>query len=185
MINNPVRQNWRLYSSDINSEEVDNLVKFIENTYPEVNAKTFNNASDDIRKSKIRFVHNPDIQRLLFGYVENAAQTMGVHVINKADLQYTEYHGTDKGHYTWHHDVDWNRSDGYDRKLSITVQLSNPNEYEGGDFEFSETETPKLETCKLKGSVLIFPSYLQHRVSPVTSGIRKSLVAWFEGPMWR
>lgn len=182
---NPVRNSWRLYPSAIKDDEVKNLIQFIEQNYPEQEAETFNNASDDVRKSKIRFVDNLDIQGVLFGYVENAAQCMGIHVNNRAVVQYTEYHGTDKGHYDWHHDIDWNRADGYDRKLSVTVQLSSPDEYEGGDFEFCEIETPETTRSKLKGSVLVFPSYLQHRVSPVTSGIRKSLVAWFEGPIWR
>ena len=57
------------------------------------------------------------------------------------------------------------------------------SEYEGGDFEFDEVKT--TADFRSKGTVLVFPSYLRHRVLPVTSGIRRSLVAWFVGPRWK
>lgn len=108
-----------------------------------------------------------------------------VNVFKNAEIQYTEYHASENGHYDWHHDIDWNADDGLDRKLSITVQLSDPSEYEGGDFQFTEIPNPEMQDAKQKGSVLIFPSYLIHQVSPVTQGVRKSLVAWFKGPKWQ
>ena len=65
----------------------------------------------------------------------------------------------------------------------MTVQLSDGSEYEGGDFELRDgTANPLNQTeLKQKGTVLIFPSFLSHRVKPVTKGVRKTLVAWFEG----
>ena len=85
--------------------------------------------------------------------------------------------------YDWHYDVNWKGESAYDRKLSICVQLCNPSEYEGGNFEFDEVKT--TADFRSKGTVLVFPSYLRHRVLPVTSGIRRSLVAWFVGPRWK
>ena len=73
----------------------------------------------------------------------------------------------------------------FDRKLSMTVQLTDPTEYEGGDFHLDDSVEPLPSFSKDKGSVLIFPSYINHKVSPVTKGIRRSLVAWFSGPRWR
>ncbi len=72
----------------------------------------------------------------------------------------------------------------YDRKLSVVIQLSPRESYEGGTFEFSTAAHPGA-AFEPRGSVLIFPSFLQHRVLPVTSGIRHSLVTWVEGPQWR
>ena len=74
-----------------------------------------------------------------------------------------------------------------DRKLSMTIQLSDSHEYEGGDFKFRDdiTNLPTKEQLRKKGTVLIFPSFLYHSVQPVTKGIRKSLVTWIEGPAWR
>ena len=71
------------------------------------------------------------------------------------------------------------------RKLSVTVSLSDETEYEGGDFEFdfrsSEDGSNQPQVCKEirpKGSVVVFPSFVWHRVKPVTSGTRYSLVMW-------
>ena len=71
----------------------------------------------------------------------------------------------------------------YDRKLSVVVQLTDPDEYEGGEFKFKYVEQP--EGFNNRGSVLVFPSYLEHCVTPVTKGTRHSLVTWIEGPRWR
>jgi PKHD-type hydroxylase len=97
-------------------------------------------------------------------------------------MQVTEYCGEQGGYYHWHHDVQWNGQAVSDRKLSVTVQLSGADEYEGGDFEFDEVKTNA--DFRSKGTVLVFPSYLRHRIHPVTSGTRCALVAWFFGPRW-
>ena len=69
------------------------------------------------------------------------------------------------------------------RKLSIVIQLSDPKDYDGGDFEFfDEGGNGKFRG---KGSVLVFPSVHMHRVTEVTSGVRYSLVSWAEGLRWR
>ena len=71
------------------------------------------------------------------------------------------------------------------RKLSITVQLTDPKEYEGGDFIFGK-DIPKLppETKNL-GSLIVFASFLYHQITPVTKGERLSLVGWYEGNQWK
>lgn len=149
-------------------------------------ATTFNN--DDAtshRRSKVAWLTgNQEVMDLLWPYVMSAADQMHVDVENISDFQYTEYHGSEGGKYDWHIDTNWGDTDGRDRKLSVTVQLSDGSDYLGGDFQFFEVDGPK-EHIRDKGTVLIFPSYLKHRVTPVTEGVRKTLVAWFEGPSWR
>jgi PKHD-type hydroxylase len=100
------------------------------------------------------------------------------------EIQFTEYHGDTNGKYDWHHDVFWDNPAPFDRKLSIVVQLSNPDEYTGGQFEFFGCPNPGVDFMR-RGSVLIFPSFFMHRVLPVTSGVRHSLVSWIEGPKFR
>ena len=73
--------------------------------------------------------------------------------------------------------------EGLDRKLSISIQLSDKLDYEGGNFEFEDI-TSSMDFKEI-GTIIIFPSYLRHRVTKVTSGIRRSLVAWFYGPNWK
>ena len=98
------------------------------------------------------------------------------------DIQYSEYNASQNGHYSWHTDID--AGEFSLRKLSLTVQLSDPSEYEGGNLEFftgGNYKTMKKPVEKEKGLVTIFPSYMLHRVTPVTKGIRKSLVLWVGG----
>ena len=75
---------------------------------------------------------------------------------------------------------------GLTRKLSITVQLTDGSDYEGGDFEFREPCDPdkieRVDGTRALGSVIVFPSFVMHRVLPVTKGIRRSLVGWILGP---
>jgi len=95
-------------------------------------------------------------------------------------LQFTRYEAPSQ-HYTWHVD----RGKGMSvRKLSLSVQLSGPEEYEGGDLELSFGEHPVVAP-KQKGIVALFPSYVVHRVAPVTKGTRYSLVCWVSGPPFR
>ena len=96
-------------------------------------------------------------------------------------IQYSVYHGNEGGHYDWHVDQGplVNR-----RKLSLSLQLTDPSRYQGGDLQFlagSQTETAPRE----RGMLIAFPSYGVHRVAPVTSGTRKSLVIWITGPRFR
>ena len=70
------------------------------------------------------------------------------------------------------------------RKLSIIVQLSDEDEYEGGDINL-KIGSRDLDLPKKKGGVIVFPSFILHRVLPVTKGSRKSLVSWISGPNYR
>jgi PKHD-type hydroxylase len=89
------------------------------------------------------------------------------------------------GEYTLHKDT-FLTFPGPHRKLSISVQLSAPDEYEGGDFEFMDVgQPPKPINIRTQGTAIIFPSITYHKVTPVTKGKRYSLVGWYEGPEWR
>ena len=102
------------------------------------------------------------------------------------DWQYTIYDSASKGYYDWHLDLNdtWNSSP---RKLSAVIQLSDPSEYEGGELiiKFGSDDQCTQVASKEKGALIIFPSYMLHKVSPVTSGVRKSLVIWVSGPKFR
>ena len=77
------------------------------------------------------------------------------------------------------------------RKLSVTVSLSDPKEYKGGELQFdfyNEKRKKNIVTCKEileKGSLVVFPSFVWHRVKPVTKGTRYSLVIWNLGSQFR
>lgn len=99
-------------------------------------------------------------------------------------LQYTVYHGEENGHFDWHLDMG-DKYGGPQRKLSMSLLLSDPSEYTGGDFQIMEGAHARTVELKAKGTLIIFPSYVLHRVTPVTKGTRKALVAWACGPKFR
>jgi|TARA_B100001564_G_scaffold91052_1_gene74055 PKHD-type hydroxylase len=99
------------------------------------------------------------------------------------DLQYTTYNGKGKkkgDHYGAHLDFDGNCT----RKISIVVQLTDPEEYEGGELEIYTWDRPFVSD-KTMGSCVLFPSFLLHKVTPVTKGKRNSLVLWVSGHPFR
>ena len=135
---------------------------------------------DSYRKTKVTFIHRSEIPSLFEKlYRVICDQNLSVYrfkLFSMPDvIQYAEYSQTD--FYKWHIDCGF---DSPNRKLSISVQLSDPSEYEGGEIEFMIDENI-IKAPREKGTVIIFPSFILHRVTPVTKGTRKSLVAWIEG----
>jgi PKHD-type hydroxylase len=95
-------------------------------------------------------------------------------------IQYTEYY-EGGGQYDWHMDCGIGIQN--QRKISVTVQLSQPDEYEGGDLEFNLGNY--MTAPRVQGAAVIFPSFFLHRVTPITKGIRKSFVLWVGGEPYR
>ena len=86
------------------------------------------------------------------------------------------------GKYKWH--TDCGAKETSTRKLTAVVQLSDESRYKGGDLEFGitdETGKNNHKANKTRGSITIFPSFLSHRVTPITKGTRHSLITWMLG----
>lgn len=109
----------------------------------------------------------------------------GLDIRHTTNLQFTTYTNNRLGHYDWHQDIFLGHDGVYDRKLSLVLQLSCPKTYEGGDLELDTFKRPDPEALRLRGTVIVFPSMVHHRVTNVTRGKRHSLVAWKEGLPWR
>ena len=71
------------------------------------------------------------------------------------------------------------------RKLSFTLQLSHPDDYEGGNVELIDEAGKNYIAPRQRGSMILFDSRTQHRVNKVTKGERKSIVGWVLGPRWK
>jgi len=101
------------------------------------------------------------------------------------EMHVCRYDSETKDHFNWHHDA-LNDSPTHQRKISMTIQLSEPSSYEGGDLLIGDnvSEEPDIKT-RNRGSIITFHSMLRHRVTPVTKGVRYSLVAWADGPPFR
>jgi len=94
--------------------------------------------------------------------------------------QFLVYRDSEGGHYDWHLD----RGREAPRKFSLTVQLTDPARYEGCELQFN-VGNQILSTPKGRGVVVAFPSYMVHRVTPITSGVRKAIVVWVTGPEFK
>jgi len=144
--------------------------------------------SDAIRKSKTGWISLNEETAWLYERLASAARELNASFFRfdlegfHEDFQYTVY-GSDEDHYTWHVDHGSHRSRP-PRKLSLVLQLSHPHEYEGGDLETMVSNTP-VAVEKRRGIIHAFPSYVLHRVTPVTAGTRRTLVVWTSGPPFR
>lgn len=84
--------------------------------------------------------------------------------------------------FDWH--LDFGAGASSNRKLSLSVQLSDPDSYEGGDLEFRINNTV-VKAPRTQGMMIIFPSFIMHRVTEITKGTRRSIVGWVSGPAYR
>jgi PKHD-type hydroxylase len=127
---------------------------------------------------------NEKINKYIEKYIVMAnSECFGFDLNGFKEFQIAEYR--EGGHYDEHFDMRMDNRASV-RKLGITVQLSDPKDYSGGEFMFSDDiGTPSQDIIKQKGTVIVFPSFLYHRVMPVSRGKRYSLVGWYEGNNWK
>jgi PKHD-type hydroxylase len=138
-----------------------------------------------LRESKIQFFPATTwVGGLCYYYValaNNQCFQYDIDFFQDHTIQFTSY---EEGEfYSWHVDADKPDPEGKIRKLSFTMQLSDPSEYEGGEFQIMCSSSNELLVApKELGSITIFDSSLKHRVRKVKKGVRKSLVGWVVGP---
>jgi PKHD-type hydroxylase len=156
----------------------------------EIDFNDGNKDENSIRKSNIKWMA-PEADKTEWIYYKLMQQALEANFnVWKFDLshikdaiQYTEYNSEEQGGYDWH--VDMGAYPLNHRKISITVQLSDPDDYEGGDLEIWGPAVEPIKAPRQKGAVVMFPSYMLHRITPVTKGVRKSLVLWVGGANFR
>lgn len=146
------------------------------------NATIGKGQSSDIRKSEVVFLYPSDQTSWIFDRLCSVAIGLNQQHFQfdldsfSEGIQFTKYSAPSE-HYDWHIDRSWGM---IPRKLSLSVQLSNPDSYVGGDLELRAGNGTAVARREL-GTVTAFPSFMLHRVSPVTEGVRYSLVAWIAG----
>lgn len=161
-----------------------------------------NDTREDLeqRKSRVAWIRDESIIKLLSDFVMEANKNAGwnFNIDSCEPAQFTEY--SEGQFYDWHVD---NTAEIYNtpedltthnklRKLSVVVNLTNPNRYEGGSLNFYDYTSPKAEISgiytnkefKNKGTIIVFPSFVWHQVTKILKGTRYSLVAWFLGSPW-
>ena len=171
------------FNEFMNENEINKLRIQMQN-YRLVDGFIANHTVSNHRKSKLCFIPKTweftEIYLKIFNFINKINKDTFHYNLNEiGEIQYTEYDESYQGHYDWHIDIGTDLTSK--RKLSIVIQLSDPTEYEGCELEICGSGPPKV--CdKTKGTMFIFPSFLLHRVTPVTKGTRRSLVLWVTGP---
>ena len=127
------------------------------------------NKKSEGRSTTVSIMNNPVITEFIRRYVKDASEGL-VNITGAEDLQFATYKKDD--FYGWHKDANIDNN----RMLSVSVQLSDPDTYEGGDLQIKDFKAEKA-----RGTIIIINSNLLHRVLPVTRGVRYSLVQWFSG----
>lgn len=143
-------------------------------------------SASDVRESDITFLWPADETGWIFERLQQLTEQ--VNRSYRFDLrgffegvQVARYDSESGGHYGWHMDLGTGPFSA--RKLTLSVQLTDPANYEGGELEFtSATLQPE---ARRQGAAVIFPSFMTHRVKPVTRGERWSMVCWISGEAFR
>jgi PKHD-type hydroxylase len=183
--------------------EVDqiNLYAFWDNAFSKLECETIINTAknkglikgktkeeSDVRDSKISWLYPSDNIDWVFRRVTDITLNLNERFF-KFDLfglnegfQFTNYEAP-SGKYGKHIDRSMNIPV---RKLSISIQLTNPEEYEGGELKLYDGDDEEANVMdKTQGTLIIFPSYVLHEVMPVTKGERNSLVTWVTGKQFK
>tara|TARA_R110002012_G_C11652249_1_gene611498 strand:- start:1733 stop:2314 length:582 start_codon:yes stop_codon:yes gene_type:complete len=181
---NAVHTYW-IFKNAIDKQTCQNIIELGKNKWEKGKVAQKNSTDKKTRNSDVAWTDDENLYNICWSFLNSANEDSNWNFKISAcePLQITRY--KKKGHYDFHFDGNgftrYNNPEdellhGTVRKLSMTVVLN--EDYEGGEFEFLEKNSAIKEKA---GTVIVFPSYLLHRVKPITKGIRYSLVAWFCG----
>ena len=198
------------YYTDLPEQVIDILIKELSKNFDNRVADSLlvgDKYNKDVRNSRNCWIpSNHWIGGFLWHYISRANRENFLYDITNIDqesIQYTRYEEGE--YYGWHIDSglsthyqplskDDDKSKSIDftytniesvRKLSFAVQLSDPDDYEGGNVQFMNEKQQSYFAPRTKGTIMLFDSRTPHRVLKVTKGVRKSLVGWCVGPRWK
>jgi PKHD-type hydroxylase len=182
----PLFQPFATAQTFLTAEEMDRLIAE-HATLASEGKLGFGNSNAIVRRSRVVFLGLEAKYEWLYDRLWAAAQECNrrffcVDIAGvETNVQLARYDSADQGFYDWHTDFAGVMPL---RKLSVSIQLSHSEDYEGGDLELMYGTAPhKLD--RTRGAFIVFPSFMLHRVTPVTRGTRWSLVAWMLGRRWR
>lgn len=186
------------WDNGFSEEEIDQLNN-LEKTLSFEQSKIFGQGglseNNDIRRSKINFFVKNNETAWIFDRFNNIIKSIndnfyGFDLNGYDKIQYTVYNSENEGTYDWHMDtfLGKNINETEDtRKLTLILMMTEKGiDFVGGDLQMNMgTEENALTVPMHKGRIVVFPSFLIHKVTPVLRGIRKSLVIWVEGPKFK
>ena len=186
---------WNLYLDKVNTysywekvftkEECEKIIKIAKNKGL-TKGTTRSKDETDVRQSQICWLYAFDNLEWVFKKITDIVLNLNSRFFNfdifglNEGLQFTNYKAP-SNKYGKHIDKGL---DNVIRKLSLSIQLTNPKEYEGGELFLYEDEKG-IEMKKEQGTLILFPSYILHEVKPITKGERNSLVSWVTGKQFK
>ena len=180
---------YYLFPQVISKKECKNLLKYALRESDFSSGTVLDNNSSR-RNCSVSFLNSKDniLNEIMWGFVHHANDEMFRYNLEHfQSLQFSKY---EKGnYYDWHRDVVMSEKEKI-RKLSLSFSITDHNHYEGGNLEFFAGEDKKSidfsndlsEKIRKVGTVIVFDSREWHRVTPVTKGVRYSVVCWTVGP---
>ena len=178
-------ENWAWLENLFTPTELDAIIN-IGNSIELERATTYGPQDPKVRDSFVHFIFPNDTTSWIFQKLAAAINGINDQFFKfdlstmEQGLQFTRYEAPGE-HYEWHIDRGLNTGT---RKLSLSLQLSDPDDYEGGELELWYGGEP-MKAFRNRGVITFFPSYVMHRVTPVTKGVRYSLVCWISGPPFK
>ena len=191
---------WVYWDDMFTNTELDNIVSYCENAGLERSTILGNVSSEDtekVRKCDVKFHNKTSETSWIFNRINDVIPKInsmyyGFDLNGYDSFQYTSYNSAEKGNYNWHMDTCLGDRElpsdmPQPRKLSMSLLLNDPDkDYDGGEFQINLGIEAKAQSIPFKrGRAVFFPSWLIHRVTPVTKGFRKSLVVWVVGPKFK
>lgn len=194
----PPKSRWTNYyykKNMLNNQMVDELTQMVETNYEFEKGKTgvaeLGNETNSYKTNNrdIAYIYPQNDTQFLYNFLfpialeaNDALFHFDIDIVTDP-IHYVIY-PEDGGHLDWHMDVS---AYGVNkRKLAMTVQLSDSKDYEGGDFEiWGGGKEGWITVPREKGDIIVFPSFLMHRVKPITKGERRCLVFWTGGRPFR
>ena len=183
------------FSKLISKAQAEDIVKWFHNNCKWHSAKTYKTVAGtgeedlDTRKGQVMFARtNPPHTEKMVDLIHHVAVKYNIAITKgEIDWQFVKY---DVGDFFGNHRDSYPTIYGMNdergvRKLSLTVQLSEESDYEGGGLRLENDDSGAYHLNKNIGEAVVFPSWIRHEIKPVTKGIRKSLVAWIEGPKFK
>lgn len=185
--NNPsYGSHFSQHHSGLTDEEI-HIIREYGDNLDSTNVKIYGSFNDDnVKASGSHFILNNETE-WLYKKMERIVHSINASNYNYdlsgfyENFYYLKYTAPDE-HFNWHLDIGPQTS--APRKLSLVLQLSDPSEYEGGEFDVLICDNEE-RTHKQKGMITAFPAYKAHCVTPVTSGIRRTLSMFAVGPNFR
>lgn len=182
-----INEPWAYFDKAFSDEECDRIIEKFKNNVGKARIQN-NSELTKTRDSNVYFIDSADeennwlFRRLAEVTVRMNDQFFNFDIERIEAVQFTEYDASYKGFYKSHVDTAFETSTF--RKLSFSLQLTDSDEYSGGDLILHTGHNPDTAS-RTKGTMNVFPSFLLHEVTPVTNGIRYSLVGWVLGKRFK